>query len=308
LRPRRISCSVSPPAFGFAASQQRQEDSSAKIAALEIRVREETQRADVIEADNATLRDALGRAQAARAEVAAKKSPMPREALEERFRTARNLGRSGDPAHALRELLWYWDEGLKQGDNATVPARRSGLAASLRDLAARHPPAREEMQRRRDALRARILASPGGDDWVPEYTALLRVLGEEPAVLGLLDQLPAGDRRRSTITIYASDQLIAARRYAEAMEGKSAGPIFSLFESNARMASMSTAKSDGGPSSPARSTARDIELLAGAGHVADARELAQRLLALDHSEGTRALIQRHAERAGQPDLLSNRAP
>lgn len=292
----------------FADLHQRQTDATARIAALETRLREQAQRADAIEADNATLRDALTRAQAARAEVAAKKAPMPREALEERFRAARDLGRSGDPSQALRELLWCWDEGLKQGNTATEPVWRGRLADGLRDLSARHPPAREELLRRRDSLRERILASPGGGDLVPEYTSLLRVLGEEPAVLGLLDHLPPGDGRRTTVTIYASEQLMAARRYVEAMEGVSAGTLFSMFETKARMASTSAPKSDGSPSSLARSTARDVELLAGSGHVADARELAQRLLALDRSEGTRALIRRHAERAGQPDLLTNRAP
>ena len=51
-------------------------------------------------------------------------------------------------------------------------------------------------------------------------------------------------------------------------------------------------------------TAKNIELLAGSGDLPNARNLAERLLAYDHSEATRALIQKHAERAGQPGLLT----
>ncbi len=52
------------------------------------------------------------------------------------------------------------------------------------------------------------------------------------------------------------------------------------------------------------SAAQNIEVLAGAGDLAHARELAGRLLAFDGSEATRALLQKHLERAGRADLLS----
>lgn len=286
----------------------RQSATAAQIAALESRLQEQAKRAEAIEADNATLRDALVRAEAARAAAAKSVVPMTRQALEDRFKSVRELGRSGDPAEALRELLWWWDVGLKQGNSATAPARKSRLVDELRDLAQRYPPAREELQRRRDALRERILASPGGGDSVSDYMSVLRVLGEQQAALSLMDKIPAGDRRRSTLSIYAGEQLIEAKRYAEAMEGKSAGTMFSRFEIDARMAAASRPAPDGGPSYFVKSAVRDIELLAGSGHLADARELAKRLLAVDGSDNTRALIQKHAERAGQPDLLSPRAP
>jgi hypothetical protein len=51
------------------------------------------------------------------------------------------------------------------------------------------------------------------------------------------------------------------------------------------------------------SAAKNIEVLAGAGDLGHARELAGRVLALDNSEATRALVQKHLERAGQPGLL-----
>jgi hypothetical protein len=44
-------------------------------------------------------------------------------------------------------------------------------------------------------------------------------------------------------------------------------------------------------------------MFAGAGQIDAARDLTTRVLAFDGSETTRALLQKHLERAGQPQLL-----
>ncbi len=284
------------------ALEQRQTAATAKLAALEAQLQEQTKRADAIEADNAKLRAALVQAQAARAAAPKKAEPLTRQALDERFRTARALVRGGDPAQALRELLWCWDEGLKQGTSATIPARRSGLTDGLRELAERYPPAREEMEKRRAALHARILASAGGGDSISEYASILETLNEKKALLGLFDEIPAGDRRRTTLAIYAREPLIEARRYAEAMEGHSFARMSASFETQAGMNALRASR-DGVPSFFVQTTVKNIELLAGSGDLVHARELATRLLAVDNSPATRALIQQRAERAGQPELL-----
>jgi hypothetical protein len=54
-------------------------------------------------------------------------------------------------------------------------------------------------------------------------------------------------------------------------------------------------------------TAKNIEMLAGAGELANARSLAERLLRYDASDATKALVQKHIERAGQPTLLTSPA-
>ena len=51
------------------------------------------------------------------------------------------------------------------------------------------------------------------------------------------------------------------------------------------------------------SSAKNIEILAGVGNLSDARTLAERLLAFDGTPETRALLQTHLTRAGQPNLL-----
>ncbi len=51
------------------------------------------------------------------------------------------------------------------------------------------------------------------------------------------------------------------------------------------------------------STARNIELRAGVGDLDHARSLAARLLTFDGSPDTKALLQQHVARAGQPALI-----
>lgn len=53
----------------------------------------------------------------------------------------------------------------------------------------------------------------------------------------------------------------------------------------------------------ARTTAKNIEVLAGAGRLENARSLATQLLAFDRSEETKALLSEHLTRAGHPELL-----
>ena len=56
------------------------------------------------------------------------------------------------------------------------------------------------------------------------------------------------------------------------------------------------------------SAALGVEILAGAGDVAHTRELGEKLLAYDGREETRALLQKHLERAGRPELLRRSEP
>jgi hypothetical protein len=49
--------------------------------------------------------------------------------------------------------------------------------------------------------------------------------------------------------------------------------------------------------------AKTMECLAGAGRLAEARELAGRVLAFDGSESSREILRTHVTRAGQPELV-----
>ena len=50
--------------------------------------------------------------------------------------------------------------------------------------------------------------------------------------------------------------------------------------------------------------AKELEALAGAGKLNDAREVLRKLLQYDHSEATRSQIRTHLERAGHLELIT----
>src|SRR4051812_10348220 len=74
-----------------------------RIAQLESQLQKESTHIQDVEADNVLLEGALKKAQAAMTEKAA--VPLTRQAVEDRFKRAQALVRTGDAGEALRELL-----------------------------------------------------------------------------------------------------------------------------------------------------------------------------------------------------------
>jgi alkanesulfonate monooxygenase SsuD/methylene tetrahydromethanopterin reductase-like flavin-dependent oxidoreductase (luciferase family) len=132
-------------------------------------------------------------------------------------------------------------------------------------------------------------------------------LGEENAIVTLFDEIPKGDRRRTSVAIYGANQLVEMRRYDLAMEGSDAVQMIANFDMQSKTP-QTTLPRPGQLGSAVRSALQDIEILAGGGDLAHARELADKVMAFDPSPETRALIQQRAERAGRPDFLANRRP
>jgi hypothetical protein len=143
-----------------------------------------------------------------------------------------------------------------------------------------------------------------------EFASINRALKDDLANVSLYDQFPAGDRRRRLLASSSYDFLVENQRYQAAAEGKPYSQISSLFETmiQERPLPLNTPNPDERRREAraflVASTAKSIEMLAGSGDLANARALTQRLLAYDNSEATKALIHKHAERAGQPGLLA----
>lgn len=276
----------------LAASLQRETAMTARAQDLEKRVQAETQRSAAAEQRNTELlADAR---QPDRVPTAPKTETITSDFVTKRFREAQRLVRSGDPAEALRELIWCYDIGFPK-IGQIGPARTSSLSL-FGELGQRHPPALAWLRERRDQVKPRVLADARDRDSAMEYGAMNRALNEHADSIALLDALPPGDRRRQVIAGFAFEYLVDAQRYQDAVRGKSMALMMSAFE---RQKESSTDRE-----SFVTDTARNIEVLVGAGELANARELATRLLKVDSSEATRALVQRHAERAGQPALLT----
>ncbi len=104
---------------------------------------------------------------------------------------------------------------------------------------------------------------------------------------------------------------MAQQRYGDAVVGWPYTLMIGSFERGIyERSGVANGAKAGASRGPARDlviagTAKNIEVLAGSGDLANARTLVQRLLAFDNSESTRALVQKHAARAGQPGLLGS---
>jgi len=226
--------------------------------------------------------------------------PITADLVSRRFKRVQELVRqNGDPAEALRELLWCYDIGMPR--ILGMGAVRTTSLMLFGELGKRYPPALEVLRERREKARELMLSNEREHDATQEYSSINRALGDYQASLAILEDLPAGDRRRRSLAYSAYDYLVKNRRYGEALEGRPYSSINASFENYvARTTSADTAMN----TFMIESTATSIEVLAGSGDLDQARALVRKLLAHDSSEGTRALIQTHLQRAGQPTLLS----
>jgi hypothetical protein len=283
----------------LAAANHRQEEMNARIATLETLSRAEAKRAQAVESDNATLRSAIAKAQTAKAAVAQDAGVMiTHDMVEARYRQAKELARGGDREAALTELLWCLDRGMRVDSNYRA-VRGSELLDEIANLG---PAGITALRERRDKARQLLLASTNDTTAAAEFSSIARALKEDQSVVALYDEVPPGDRRRQSLANFGFNQLVAARRYSDAIVGQQAVTMISGLEILAQNPS-------GRLGNYAVATiATNIEVLAGAGDLAHAQTLMDHLLAYDRSEQTRAIVQQHLERAGHPELLPSPTP
>ena len=290
----------------LAVAQREEAALGAKLKELEGRVQSEAKRVQTAEAENARLLAVAEKIKTS--PPVAEPERVTSGIVMERWRRAQQLAKDGDPVEALRELLWCYDVGMVQISSMSAVRSSSGVSTLAR-LAERYPPAIDALRERRDKAREKMMADASDFQAVSEFGSINRALKDDAANIALFDQLPAGDRRRTSLAGSSYDYLVQQQRYADAIEGRSFSLISSVFES---MLGQRPAAGLPNPEeiekrqrdSLIASTTRSIEALAGAGDLANARALAQRLLAYDNTEATLALIQQHAERARQPGLMT----
>lgn len=294
---------------------------TAKLEAMERRTRTAEQRAAEAEADNGKLIAAIqsqSAATAATAQAGAQiapttpvAEPLTHDAVQARYRRAQELARTGDPAEALRELLWCFDTGMPPV-TGFGGVRMSFLLSDIAKLGERYPAALTALRERRDAAEKRLFASQTDYDATSTLSAINRYLKESARTIAVLDQLPAGDVRRRTLAMSAFEDLRELKRYRDAAEGITYPQMIQRFEQNTAERPLPPSLTDTERIRKVQrdyaltTAAKNIEVLAGIGNLDQAKALAGRVLVFDGSPETRALLQKHAERAGQPELL--RAP
>jgi hypothetical protein len=276
-------------------------DLRGRLQATEGKLAAADARARAAEDDNAKLIAAVRTSAAAqKAEAAAAAVPLTQNSVNARYQHARQLARTGDPAEALKELLWCFDEGMPRV-SGFGGVRLSYLLEDIKKLGEKYPAALDALRERRDAAEKLLHASATDFDAGQTFAAINRTLGEQDRTIAWFDQIDPATPRRHMIAMLAFDPLVEAKRYTDALAGHTYAQMSSSFEMFAHDTS--------GPRGQylVTSTAKNIEVLAGAGDLAHARSLAQRLLSVDHSEATVKLLNEHLARAGHPDLLTEPA-
>lgn len=294
------------------------EDLRARTRVLQQKLADAEQRARAAEKDNETLLAAVKRASASVAATETSPGDAPKvtitqDLVQARLERARELARSGNAAEALKEYEWLFDVGMVRVASFTG-VRTSFVLSEMKALGDSYPPALEALRTRRDEAEQRLRANAGDFQAASTFAAINRTLGETDKTLSVYDALPNDPQTRRTLALVAFDPLVQARRYSDALVGHSYAQMVSNFDRSAEDRPLPP-----NVANPERlramqhdfvlkSTTTNIEVLAGAGDLDHARELANKLLSFDGSDQAKAMLADHLTRAGHADLLSGTAP
>lgn len=256
-----------------------------------------SKRATEAEADAARLQKALQSAQIAADRPPARQVTDGQQEAQAELQRAGRLVAEGKLQEGTEAYLKLY---------ATVEGARASLfrqmiVRALGDLGKRHPAATDALRELRDAAVLKIRADPSKAEAVSEATILNVRLGDKAANFALYDSLPVGSPGRQAIGAIAFDAFVEARRYSDALVGKTYGNMLRELEMHQRM----MAGKDGMSAANYRTfvvknSLDNLEALFG-GSPEDAKALADRLLAFDNTEATQAAIaQRKLRATGNP--------
>jgi hypothetical protein len=220
----------------------------------------------------------------------------------ERFDEARRLAAEGQSEKALRAMLWCLDEGMTPPSSYGA-VRRSFLLSALARLGSSHPPALQALRERRDRARQNLTTEAGdASDW-PDFAAINRALGEDSVTLAFYDEAKStGAHVPPARVIYR--QLSEAGRFVDAVESKPLDAFLMQFEAFARLkGNHPEIQSEHQIGHLARISGQAMEAFAGAGNMAAAHAVVERMLQTDKSADTIATLQAHAARVGHPELV-----
>lgn len=214
-------------------------------------------------------------------------------------RAAQMIMRGEQPETALQELWWCFDAGMRHAPPLRG-VRRSFVLGSIAKLGATYPPACASLRERLDQIGRRWQNDP--EEW-QDLVAIARVLKNHQAVLDFYDRL-----KRAGAALpdprWIVDQLIEARRYAEAV---AAVPV----ETHRQIFERYLAHIAQRPERPFAIQVRylaiisgiQLEALAGCGELSTAASVVIRMLEVDRSDATLKLLRQHADRCGHPELV-----
>jgi hypothetical protein len=325
------------------ATEQERERLFRRVTTLEAQLETERRRTASVEEDNTRLLKVIETTAAHRAAAKPTWQPTTHASVEARMKSGHEHIDAGNSAAALREYLWCLDTGFPLLNNsgaaavAAIVKLGETYAPAIEALRERQEKAAQrilegdnvledalEFERLNRALNQelRTLALydtlPRGD---PRRKEMGRVVFE--ALVGArrypdaLEAMPLETMRQQIRSSSPSPDAsgteaqraarLEAQRAAKAkIAALDPAPPETETQTTARLAAQELARERAGyamRNAVIQPTSRNIEVLAGAGKIDAARELLGKLLEFDKSEATQALVRKHLERAGRPELL-----
>lgn len=285
---------------GLRAKAFRQSAAAATNASsLEKQIVVQSQRLAAAEASIATLLKSANLARQAHAASPGRNVSVDTEdAVKAAMARATQLINDGNPQEALDEYLKCYRE-LQAIRPGSPECQR--LMTAIKNLGRTYPNALSALGALRDSAVAQWRVQPGRRELPFEIALLNERLGEGSRTLELYDSLPANDPGRQSLAMIARNSFIEARRYSDALIGKPFGQMLNMIETGLRQIGDQDASRQAlFRAAVVEGTVTNIEVLTGAGKTGEARILTEKILAFDGSNLTRALIDKHVARAGQP--------
>jgi len=291
-------------------AENRQHELNAEIQSLKVRLKIQSKLTQASEEDGAKLLNEIDSTVASIKGTPDMKPEVPitREMVEARYKQAKELAASGHVEEALKGFLWCYDIGMVQ-ISAYAGVRQSFLLSDIVKLGQTYPPALAALNERRDADEKRMLASANDFDAAMSFAGINSAMKDMDRNLRFYDQLPEDSPLRPAFGYHVYQKLAETGRYSDAAQAMPYSRMKSMFEtlSEERKLPDSIKNQDEirqmERDHVVSTTASYIEVLAGAGDLVHAKTLAAQLLAYDGSAKTRSILQQHATKAGQPQLL-----
>jgi thioredoxin-related protein len=245
-----------------------------------------------------------GKTSLARAQEAVEKAKdNPDDYVQARYALGQELMEHGKFADALSEFLWCYDDGMKK-DEKFGGVRSSFLLSNLALLRKLYPPTDDALKARLEAACKKLAATPSDASALRDITDLNHVLGDDQATLAYFDKLPPESPQRSEIGIYIFPMLLDNKRYKDAVSAQPFAKYKDYFKRLVEsLALLPPAEVGSMKGLVAERAAAEVEALAGAGDLEDARSLTKSILAFDKSDATLDILRQHLARAGHSDIL-----
>jgi RNA polymerase sigma factor (sigma-70 family) len=281
------------------ASQQRDD--------LDAKLRHLTQQLHAATAPAQTVTPPPALQSSTAADSADANAPITHDTVAARFAHAQELAKNGDYAGALAEFLWCYNQGMPQVASY-AGVRDSFLLSDMADLGKQYPAALDALRDLRDQAKSRILNDATDVSAVQDFSSLNTALNDDSATMDLFNQLSPDDPRRAAVGLGVYNQLLANQDYSDAVQAmpyqKMNMMIDAMTQPNPGFANMPAQAQELLHTQTVMTGAKYVETLAGSGDLTDARALADKILNYDNSDETKAILQSHAARAGQPNLFN----